>query len=395
MIHTASLVHDDVLDEADTRRGVQQQTVLTPQSPLTMQLHHWKVPIVSVPDLTCAGQPTVNKTHGNQRAVLVGDFLFARSSYLLAHLEDNEACHLVPSCMASSNHHEGLHTSMDIFRCHARTADHLHGPMLQVIKLISQVIADFADGEIDQSMHKVSRCSACTFRVSHPTQQSPVGLGSSSSRVRYVCGQCAMCSLPLPRWPIMRFVPQFDTDLTMEDYIQKSYYKTASLIAASCRASAIFSDVDAATKAAMFEYGRHLGLAFQVVDDILDFTRTAEQLGKPQVRCQEDAALVATLLPPWLELHVPLDLESTLTVLHPLLCNYICATGKAGHRVAMILRHQNPGHLGHDAATGAGPHERQPDGAGAVRAAPPAGGRRAAGAHRQRVQQRRRPAACH
>ena len=37
-------------------------------------------------------------------------------------------------------------------------------------------------------------------------------------------------------------------------------------------------------KIAMFEYGRHLGLAFQVVDDILDFTQTSEQLGKPQVR---------------------------------------------------------------------------------------------------------------
>lgn len=71
----------------------------------------------------------------------------------------------------------------------------------------------------------------------------------------------------------------------MEDYIQKSYCKTASLIAASCRASAIFSGVDGTVKDAMFEYGRHLGLSFQVVDDILDFTRTAEQLGKPQVCC--------------------------------------------------------------------------------------------------------------
>ncbi len=34
----------------------------------------------------------------------------------------------------------------------------------------------------------------------------------------------------------------------------------------------------------MFEYGRHLGLAFQIVDDILDFTTATEQLGKPQVR---------------------------------------------------------------------------------------------------------------
>ena len=32
----------------------------------------------------------------------------------------------------------------------------------------------------------------------------------------------------------------------------------------------------------MYEYGKHLGLAFQVVDDILDFTQTEEQLGKPQ-----------------------------------------------------------------------------------------------------------------
>ena len=32
----------------------------------------------------------------------------------------------------------------------------------------------------------------------------------------------------------------------------------------------------------MYAYGKHLGLAFQVVDDILDFTQSAEQLGKPQ-----------------------------------------------------------------------------------------------------------------
>lgn len=67
-------------------------------------------------------------------------------------------------------------------------------------------------------------------------------------------------------------------------YLDKSFYKTASLIAASCRSSAIFSGVEEDVKSAMYEYGRHLGLAFQVVDDILDFTRTTEQLGKPQVR---------------------------------------------------------------------------------------------------------------
>lgn len=63
--------------------------------------------------------------------------------------------------------------------------------------------------------------------------------------------------------------------------MNKSYWKTASLIAASAKSAAIFSEVPKHTQEQMFEYGRHLGLAFQVVDDILDFTQTSEQLGKP------------------------------------------------------------------------------------------------------------------
>lgn len=58
--------------------------------------------------------------------------------------------------------------------------------------------------------------------------------------------------------------------------------QTASLIAASCRSSAVFSGMTLEVKEAMYDYGKHLGLAFQVVDDILDFTQTSEQLGKPQ-----------------------------------------------------------------------------------------------------------------
>jgi len=65
--------------------------------------------------------------------------------------------------------------------------------------------------------------------------------------------------------------------------MDKNFYKTASLIAASCKSAAVFSDCSQDVKDSMFEYGRHLGLAFQVIDDILDFTQTAEQLGKPQV----------------------------------------------------------------------------------------------------------------
>jgi len=153
MIHVASLVHDDVLDECDVRRGAE----------------------------------TVNSLYGTRVAVLVGDFLFAQSSWGLAQLDN-----------------------------------------LEVIKLISQVIADFADGEISQAQNL------------------------------------------------------YNCDVTLDEYLEKSFYKTASLIAASCRSAAVFSEVPEEVKGAMFDYGKHLGLAFQVVDDILDFTQTEAQLGKPQ-----------------------------------------------------------------------------------------------------------------
>ena len=119
-------------------------------------------------------------------AVLAGDFMFAHSSWYLANLEN-----------------------------------------LDVIKLISQVIKDFASGEIKQAS-----------------------------------------SL-------------FDCDVTLEDYMLKSYYKTASLVAASTKSAAIFSEVSSSVCEQMYEYGKNLGLSFQVVDDILDFTQSSEQLGKP------------------------------------------------------------------------------------------------------------------
>lgn len=75
---------------------------------------------------------------------------------------------------------------------------------------------------------------------------------------------------------------QFNCDITLDEYLDKSFYKTASLIAASCRSAAVFSDVPEDVKEAMFQYGKHLGLAFQVVDDILDFEQSTEVLGKPQ-----------------------------------------------------------------------------------------------------------------
>lgn len=152
MIHTASLIHDDVVDESQMRRGV----------------------------------PTVHSLFGNGVAVLAGDFLFAQSSWYLANLDN-----------------------------------------LEVVKLLSEVIMDFATGEIQQGE---------TF---------------------------------------------FNTNLSIEAYLHKSYYKTATLFANSSKAAGLLSDASRETAEHLYSYGRHFGLAFQIGDDILDFTSSTDTLGKP------------------------------------------------------------------------------------------------------------------
>jgi geranylgeranyl diphosphate synthase type II len=56
--------------------------------------------------------------------------------------------------------------------------------------------------------------------------------------------------------------------------------KTGALLTTSCRLGAISARAAEATLVGVTEFGRHLGLAFQIVDDILDVTSTPEQLGK-------------------------------------------------------------------------------------------------------------------
>ncbi len=167
MIHTASLVHDDVVDEAELRRGV----------------------------------PTVHSSFGNRIAVLAGDFLFAQSSWHLANLDN-----------------------------------------LTVVKLLSKVIMDLAEGEIQQGLNR------------------------------------------------------FDSTLSIDAYLEKSYYKTASLIANSSKAAGVLSLVSPEVEDHLYSYGRHLGLAFQIVDDILDFTASEDVLGKPACSDLQSGNLTAPAL---------------------------------------------------------------------------------------------------
>jgi len=64
-------------------------------------------------------------------------------------------------------------------------------------------------------------------------------------------------------------------------YTNKTFNKTASLIAYSCQAVSVLAGADDSMQNVSFEFGKHLGMAFQLVDDLLDFVATSAQLGKP------------------------------------------------------------------------------------------------------------------
>ena len=73
----------------------------------------------------------------------------------------------------------------------------------------------------------------------------------------------------------------FNLNQTHEDYINRIYGKTASLFCLSTESGGILSQAPISSIRILREYGYNLGIAFQIVDDILDFIGTEAELGKP------------------------------------------------------------------------------------------------------------------
>lgn len=71
-----------------------------------------------------------------------------------------------------------------------------------------------------------------------------------------------------------------DPDTTEDSYMKVIYCKTAKLFEAATRLAAVIAKQDRATELAMLNYGKHLGTAFQLVDDIMDYTADAQEMGK-------------------------------------------------------------------------------------------------------------------
>ena len=152
LLHTATLVHDDIVDNSPVRRG----------------------------------KPTVSHAWGENRALLLGDYLFAKAGSLAA---------------GTGN--------------------------LRVVKLFSQTLMTISGGELKQT-----------------------GVTSDVARVR-------------------------------DYYFAWVSAKTACLFATATESGAILSQAPEDSVEAIRDYGHNLGMAFQIVDDVLDFIGEEDELGKP------------------------------------------------------------------------------------------------------------------
>src|SRR5690606_17157807 len=79
---------------------------------------------------------------------------------------------------------------------------------------------------------------------------------------------------------VLQLMNTHDPDTTEERYFDVIYRKTAKLFEAGAQIAAIMANASPALEAAMARYGKHLGIAFQLVDDVLDYRSDRAELGK-------------------------------------------------------------------------------------------------------------------
>jgi octaprenyl-diphosphate synthase len=85
-------------------------------------------------------------------------------------------------------------------------------------------------------------------------------------------------------------------DLTLDDYFDVVGRKTAALFGACCRIPAYLTDVPETQATSLFNYGFNLGVCFQLIDDLLDFTSSTEVLGKPALSDLKEGKITLPLI---------------------------------------------------------------------------------------------------
>jgi len=79
---------------------------------------------------------------------------------------------------------------------------------------------------------------------------------------------------------VLQLMNMHDPDLSVDDYLRVIRFKTAKLFEASARVGAVLAEAGANVEESCAAYGRSLGTAFQLIDDLLDYEGATEQLGK-------------------------------------------------------------------------------------------------------------------
>src|SRR5438874_10836406 len=79
---------------------------------------------------------------------------------------------------------------------------------------------------------------------------------------------------------VLQLMNMHDPDLAVADYLRVIRFKTAKLFEASARLGAVLAESSHEVEEACADYGRSLGTAFQLVDDLLDYEGATSQLGK-------------------------------------------------------------------------------------------------------------------
>lgn len=85
-------------------------------------------------------------------------------------------------------------------------------------------------------------------------------------------------------------------DLTFDEYFEIVGRKTAALFGACCRIPAFLTNLPEASAAPLFSFGFNLGICFQLIDDLLDFTSSTEVLGKPALSDLKEGKLTLPLI---------------------------------------------------------------------------------------------------
>ena len=84
----------------------------------------------------------------------------------------------------------------------------------------------------------------------------------------------------ITRGEIRQMLNAHKTDISIDNYFQVIEAKTASLFESACEIIGIFGNCSAADTQALANYGKHLGIVFQLIDDVLDYNSKTKQLGK-------------------------------------------------------------------------------------------------------------------